>query len=253
MKEKIIKWALGFFALAALAPIAAMAVSGLVSTIVFIVLGLAFVNYMPIVAFAIATSRWKALAWWVRENPIASMREQYAKRVIRVSELTSSLSQLGVLIRGYRRKSAELTKKYPDKEADYKKTIEQFESMERMFSSKVKEAEAALKRYRNAIDEAEANYELAKQANQIGAMAKKFFGHNPMDDFIDKTAYDAVMNEVDLALQMAEDYGRQANTSTTPSIADERAAQVQPIWVDAKETVVAKKATSGLFDDFNRN
>jgi hypothetical protein len=211
------------------APLAVMAVKGLIGiAIAIVVAGIIIFGAPPLLDFLATMSlkAFKANAWG---NPIEKLERIYKERVEALAVFKKKLEEFSGAIETFRSQVRTFSVKYPQRAPEFKKRLEQMETLKQVRLQKYQQARKNIEQFSNVIDEARAVYEMALAAQTVTKAAG--FEEDPMNEIMQKTALGSVESAMNTAIGELE-----------MAMADEAEGHV----IDIEGEVVPQKAAPQL-------
>ncbi len=181
------------------APFAFIAIKGLVGLAVAAALGWATIWFTPVFASMMANWRLKALKAEAMRNPVETLQNQYARESDKLVTARQKINTFFAAIEDYKDKLAGFIKNFPEEADKYKNVLSKMVALYNLRQKKYKEAEKGLADFKLVIKKADAIWQMAQAANELGEAA----GMSEDDFFAElqkETAFDSVQKNLNMAL-----------------------------------------------------
>jgi len=208
------------------APIAAVAIGGLIGLGIAIAIAIAGINLAPVFAEKMANLRMKLILNEAKKNPIETMRNIYVDNCKVIAEKDEKICNFEARLSDYKDKMKDFVKKYPDEASRYQDVAKKMEAVLARQQAKQKLAKRVAQEYNAQISKAEAIYEMACAANSVqqlaGDVEKTVF-----QDIKKQVAFDSVNHQFNLAVaELSVEADTEADftlSSTLSQLQDEKA------------------------------
>ena len=203
-----VKWGLGLIGAALIAPVAFLAVQGLVGLIVAGVLGMAIVHGAPVLSMKFANWKLAGLKDEARRNPIETRQNiaLQARERIRLAE--GELTTFATEVRNFADQVKELRREQPDDAADFDEQLRNLQRLLELKRSGLSDARAKADEFEAATERAARKWKVAQSAIRMqklsGAMEddamNKLLAAESLDSV--QTAMNRALSELDSVLAM---------------------------------------------------
>lgn len=203
-----VKWGLGLIGAALIAPVAFLAVQGLVGLIVAGVLGMAIVHGAPVLSMKFANWKLAGMKDEARRNPIETRQNiaLQARERIRLAE--GELTTFATEVRNFADQVKELRREQPDDAADFDEQLRNLQRLLELKRSGLSDARAKADEFEAATERAARKWKVAQSAIRMqklsGAMEddamNKLLAAESLDSV--QTAMNRALSELDSVLAM---------------------------------------------------
>lgn len=169
--EKFVKVLLLLLVGFVVAPVVFVAIKGLVGLITAAVVGVAAVQFAPVVASLIANWRLKMLKDEASRNPIETLQNDYGRRVSALGEFRNAITTFSAAVKDFASKLSGFKENYP-KDADlYDDQLAKMKQLLTLRTKKYQDAKDSLEEYAAEIDKAKAIWEMGQSAAEMNKAA----------------------------------------------------------------------------------
>lgn len=196
--EKVVKVLLLLFVGLGVAPYIFFAIKGLIGLAVAAVVGVAMVQFAPVVASLIANWRLKMLKDEAARNPVETLQNDYGRRVQALGEFRNAITTFSAAVKDFASKLSGFKDNYP-KDADlYDDQLDKMKKLLTLRTKKYQDAKDSLEEYSAEIDKAKAIWEMGQSAAEMNKAA----GVGD-DDFLAKIMKDTAIDSVQKSMNSA--------------------------------------------------
>lgn len=168
----IAKYVIGIGALAVLAPIIFTALQGLIALIAFGVIGLAAINFAPVLAYKLANWKMKAIVADAKANPIETMQNLFVDKTKELETADNNITEFDTEVRNYDDQLGGFKQDYPEEASTYQSISDKMhQALADMYENQ-KEARHALQDFAAKIKKAKAIYQMALAAQKVLTLSK---------------------------------------------------------------------------------
>ena len=193
-----VKWGIGLLAAAIIAPVVFLAVQGLIGLIGAGVLGLAIVNFAPVMGMKFANWKLKGLKHEARANPIET-RQQIALQVrARLRDATQELTTFAAEVLNFADEVKSLRATQPDDAADFEAQLKALQQLLDLKRRRLQEADAEADAFEQATARAARKWKVAQSAIRMNKLAGA-----DQDAAMDKLLADESLDAVQTAMNRA--------------------------------------------------
>ena len=197
-----VKWGIGLVGAAVIAPVVFLAVQGIVGLILAGLLGLAVVNFAPVVGMKFANWKLRGLKAEARTNPIETMQNQLLAARDRINGQKGALESFMAEVNSF----GEDVKRMPaDEQADFKARLDTYMQMVTIRQNKLKDAIAQANTFEGAIQRADRRWKMAQRMQGLDKLAGTD-ADLQMEKMLKEEAMDSVshsLNKVLAAMDLA--------------------------------------------------
>ncbi len=211
---KFAKWGIGLLAVAVLAPVAWLAVSGMVGVGLALAIALVGVNAGPVLAEKLANAKYRALdaeavahvekvTSAAAENPIETMQLQLIQKQKDATKFSESLTIFRTEIKNFSDQIDVFGKDYAEEVPKYKETLAIMQNRLKVREARYQDVQDAIKLFEDGIKKMKALWKMALAAqkmNQVAGMEVK----DPFAKIKEDSAIDSVMNSLNKAFAEME-------------------------------------------------
>lgn len=224
------KWGIGLVAAIVISPFVFLAVKGIVGLALAMGLGLALVNFAPLVAMKFANWKIKGMKQEARGNPIET-RENIALQVReRLRSAAGELTNFSAEVRNFADEVKELRRLQPDDAADFDEQLRKLQALLELKQRRLQQATAEADAFEQATQRAARKWRVAQSALRM----QKLAGENEedaMNKILASESLDAVQTAMNRALAeldsaLAQTSMPQIERPTVPVI-DVRAVEIR--------------------------
>jgi hypothetical protein len=179
-------------------PFIFLAVKGLVGIGIAAAVGLAVVNFAPVVAMKFANWKLSAVKAEAARNPIETLQNEYADRGVALASFREAINNFSASVKDFHDKLAGFKEKFPQ---DAEKFEDQLSKMKRLLEvrrSKYKEAQEALAKFETEIHRADAIWQMGLEAAKMNAAAGM-----TDQDFMAKIKVETALDSVSKTMNVA--------------------------------------------------
>lgn len=221
-----VKWGIGLLAAVIIAPVVFLAVQGLIGLIVAGVLGLAIVNFAPVMGMKFANWKLKGLKHEARANPIET-RQQIALQVrARLRDAAQELTTFATEVRNFADEVKSLRVAQPEDAADFELQLSSLQHLLDLKRGRLQEAEAEAEAFENATARAARKWKVAQSAIRMNKLAGA-----DQDAAMDKLLADESLDAVQTAMNRALAELDTALATSVPQLGHAPTAVLVPIAV----------------------
>ncbi|MFM0157129.1 hypothetical protein [Paraburkholderia sediminicola] len=202
-RYKVIKWSIIGLCIAIGAPLAILLVKGLVGLILAAVIGLAAINFGPVLAMKFANQKVKMFVNEAKSNPIETLYNELAEKQEGAERFKKSITDFRTEVKNFEDKTAQFKKQYPEDADRFETQLATMKKLLAFREGRYKQVQDELRRFSDAIDRAKALWDMSQSAQRMNKIA----GMQSSDTFAQiKTdaALDSVMNSVNKAFSEME-------------------------------------------------
>jgi septal ring factor EnvC (AmiA/AmiB activator) len=202
-KYRVVKWAIIALCIAIGAPLAILLVKGLVGLVLAAVIGLAAINFGPVIAMKFANQKVKMVVAEAKNNPIETLYNELAEKQEAAEKFKKSITDFRTEVKNFADKTVQFKKQYPEDAARFEAQLATMNKLLAFREGRYKQVQDELKRFADAIDRARALWDMSQSAQRMNKIA----GLQTSDTFAQiKTdaALDSVMNSVNKAFSEME-------------------------------------------------
>lgn len=193
-----VKWGIGMLAAAIIAPVVFLAVQGLIGLIVAGVLGLALVNFAPVMGVKFANWKLKGLKHEARANPIET-RQQIALQVRAwLRAAAQELTTFATEVRNFADEVKNLRVTQPEDAADFELQLSALQHLLDPKRGRLQDAEAEADAFESATARAARKWKVAQSAIRMNKLAGA-----DQDAAMDKLLADESLDAVQTAMNRA--------------------------------------------------
>lgn len=193
-----VKWGIGLLAAAIIAPVVFLAVQGLVGLIVAGVLGLAIVNFAPVMGMKFANWKLKGLKHEARANPIET-RQQIGLQVrARLRDAAQELTTFAAEVLNFADEVKSLRAAQPEDAADFEAQLKALQQLLDLKRRRLQEADAEADAFEQATARAARKWKVAQSAIRMNKLAGA-----DQDAAMDKLLADESLDAVQTAMNRA--------------------------------------------------
>jgi hypothetical protein len=214
------------------APLAMLAIKGLIGVIFAIVLaGIVIFGAPPLLDWfaTLSLKASKAVAW---ANPIEKLERIYKERVDALAMFRKKIEEFAGAVDTFRGQVRVFSQKYPKRAAEFEKRLHQMEQLKDVRMEKYRQAKTNIQQFSAVIDEARAVYEMALAAQAVTKAAG--FEDDPMNEIMQKTALGSVESAMNTAIGELE-MALADEVSTTIDIEGEEVQRATPLQLVHEE------------------
>lgn len=226
-----LKWGLGLAAAVVISPIVFLAVKGLVGLALAATIGLAMVNFAPVLSMKFANWKLRGIKHEARTNPVETLQNQLVDRRKQLSAFRASITEFNAAVKGFEGKVTMFKRQQPDQADRFEKQLKGMQDLLVLRERRYREADAELDKFEGAIERASALWDMSLEAQRMNKLAGQQ----------DAGAFDRI--KTDVAFDSVESSLNRAFAELETSLLDEAPAlthsptdviEMQPIGV--KET-----------------
>lgn len=236
-KLRIKKFAsVGLIALAALvvSPLIFFVIKGLVGLVLAAVIGLSIVTFTPVIAMKFANWRLQAIKAESRTNPIETLQNQYIEKRAALGKFLDSISAFSTEVKNFENKVEEFNRKFPNEAARFQEQLDAMKKLLEFRKSRFKQAKAELDQFDNAIQRAEAMWNMSQAAQEMNKLAGMQTG-DPFEKIKQDAAIDSVYSSMNKAFADLET--ALLDTNEQPKLEFQQAQVIEVIPVQPKVQV----------------
>lgn len=193
-KQKKLKWAVTglLVAIAAIAaPIFVLAVKGVVALSIAVIVGLALVNFAPLIGDAFAIWKMKGTRALASANPIETMLIEWNRMMEGLEQQKQALVEFEAAVRVYLKKVADLIAKVPERRAEFLPQVEARIALVQMRWELWEDSKAQLKAMKEKIDEEQMVWDTAQADLAVSKLDASIKG-SPLTEIKLKEATESV-------------------------------------------------------------
>lgn len=182
-------------------PIALLAIKGLLGLVVAITVAAFGIFFFPVMMEGMRIGQTKALKGLWASNPIETLQNQYTDKVHKLDQAREALQTFIGKVNGFRSRLTNYKQQFPkniEKHKLYQDQYEKFFSLQQLKERKFQEAMGAVARFGETVKEAEAEWEMAKAAQDVNLASD--FNNDPMELLKARTALTAVQDAMNTSL-----------------------------------------------------
>ena len=203
-----VKWGLGLVGAALIAPVAFLAVQGLVGLIVAGVLGMTIVHGAPVLSMKFANWKLAGMKDEARRNPIETRQNIALQARERIRQAEGELTSFATEVRNFADQVKELRREQPDDAADFDEQLRNLQRLLELKRSGLSDARAKADEFEAATERAARKWKVAQSAIRMqklsGAMEddamNKLLAAESLDSV--QTAMNRALSELDSVLAM---------------------------------------------------
>ena len=170
--EFFAKWGLGFIGCVLIAPLAFMALEGVVALVAFVAIAFASIQFAPVFALKIANARVKALVNEVEKNPIETMQNLYIDRNKELVQADEHIRDFETEIRNFDDQLGGFKQQYPDEADTYQDLSGKMHEALANMKQEQTQARRDLKELDTRIIKAKAIYKMALAAQKVTQLSQ---------------------------------------------------------------------------------
>ena len=193
-----VKWGIGLLAAAIIAPVVFLAVQGLIGVMVAGTLGLALVNFAPVLGMKFANWKLKGLKHEARANPIET-RQQIGLQVrARLRDAAQELTTFAAEVLNFADEVKSLRATQPEDAADFEAQLKALQQLLDLKRRRLQEADAEADAFEQATARAARKWKVAQSAIRMNKLAGA-----DQDAAMDKLLADESLDAVQTAMNRA--------------------------------------------------
>lgn len=198
-----VTWGLGITGAVVVSPIIFLAVKGAVGVALAGTLGLAIVNFAPVVAMKFANWKIKAIKAEAKANPIETLQNLLIEKEKAFEDFKVSVSAAKTAQKDFEDKVVQFKQKYPARAAEFEAQVVAMRGLVEKKVRALKDAQQAIKVGYDKLDEMKAYWEMSQAAQRANAAANLDTGDMYEKLKVD-TACDAVFESMNKAFAEVE-------------------------------------------------
>lgn len=173
------------------APFIFVAIQGLLGLVVAGAIGIAAINFAPVVAVKIANWRLKALKSEAMKNPVETLQNDYRNRETALADFREAINTFSAKVNSFADKVAAFKTQYPEEVEKFASQLSKMKQLLAIRHAKYKDASRELERYEEEIQKAGAIWEMGQAAAEMSKAAGMTEG-----DFYAKIMVETAINSV---------------------------------------------------------
>lgn len=197
------KWGAGLVGAAIVAPVVFLAIQGLVGLIVAGVLGLAIINFAPVLSMKFANWKIKSIKAEATRNPVETMQHVFMEKGAAVAAFAQRVEDFATEVRNFGDKLDGFRAQFPAEAPKFEETHGQMKKLLDLRKRRLKEARDELGRFEGEIRKADAIWKMSLAASSMHRAAGM-----TEDSIIQRikteTAVDSVQSSLNRALSQLE-------------------------------------------------
>lgn len=162
----LLKWGIALTGAALVAPIAFLAIKGIVGAAIAGVLGLIVVNFAEPVAFSLANLRLKAIKAEARANPVETLQNQLAEYRDRLQGFGTSIEEYDQTVRSFSDRVEQFKKQVPDEAPKYEAILQQMHQLLDQRQQAYRKAKADVDRFAAEVERQQAIFTMSEAAQR---------------------------------------------------------------------------------------
>lgn len=198
-----VKWSIGVAAAALVAPIVFLAIKGAVGIIVATILGLAIVNFAPVLSMKFANWKLRAIKSEAATNPIETLENLIIAKEAAFERFKSAVETGVKARRDFAQKTEAFKTRYPHRAAEFEQSLANMTEVMRQKTQALRDAQQTLEDAHHKLDEMRAYWAMSQDLQAANEQTGMDTG-----DLYEKmkadTAVDAVFGSVNAAFAQLE-------------------------------------------------
>jgi molybdopterin converting factor small subunit len=197
------KWGLALIGAVIISPFIFLAVKGLVGLALAAVVGLAFINFAPMVAMKFANWKLQGIKTEAATNPIETLENVFVQKMQALDKFEGTITEFATKVKNLSDKVDTLRKQYPTEASKFEEHLSKMESVLNHRKRRYKEAKKALALFADEIKKAQVVWEVS-QAAQLVTDAAGLDTGDVYERIKAETAVEAVQNSLNQAIAELE-------------------------------------------------
>lgn len=240
---KYAKWGIGLVGAVVISPFVFLAVKGLIGLGLAIGVGLAIINFAPVVSMKFANWKVKAIVGEAMINPIETLTNLLIEKRRAFETFKENVTQAGTAAKNFATKVDGFKKKFPSRAPEFEAQLAAMNELVKRKLQALRDAEHSLNEGDTKLDEMKAYWEMSQAAQAANKAAGMDTG-----DLYEKlkadTAVDAVyssMNRAFAELETAAALSGPDDTDTTPVLTHQKSNVIEASFTEKTRVGVAQK------------
>lgn len=197
--EKYFKWAVGLLGCALIAPIAFLAVKGLIGLIVALIIGLSAMKFAPVFALKLSNQVLRSLKSEAEKNPIETMQGIYLKGIQAIGEGDKKIVNFEARLEDFKSKMVLFKKKYPEEADRYQEVADKMTLVLEGKKRGQRAAKLEAQNYKHNIEKANAIWQMSLDANGLTELSGDL-KDKATQEILKAVAFDSVTHSFNAAV-----------------------------------------------------
>lgn len=199
----VVKWAIGLVAAAVISPVIFFAVKGIVGLALALVLGVAFINFAPVVAMKFANWKLKGIKHEAMANPVETMQNVFLEKTEALAAFLQRIEEFATQVSNFSDKLDGFKAQFPAEAPKFQSTLDGMQRLLQVRRQKYGDSKMMLSRFSHEIAKADAIWKMG-----LAAQAMTRAAGMTEDDFMQRlkteTAIDSVQTQLNRAMAELE-------------------------------------------------
>lgn len=230
-----LKWGMAGLAALVVSPIIFLIVKGLIGVALAAMIGLAIVNFAPVLSMKFANWKLAGIKHEARTNPIETLQNQLAQRRRQLADFLRSITEFSAAVKGFESKVTMFKSEQPDQSARFEAQLNGMKALLKLRQQRYKEADDEVDRFEATVRRADALWQMSLEAHKMNKLA----GQQDAGVF-DQIKTDVAFDSVESSLNRAFAELETALLDQAPAALEHRPADVIDLPVVATVREVAK-------------
>lgn len=169
----VLKWITGIAAAVIVSPIVFLAVKGLIGLGVALVIGLAIVNFAPVLSMRMANWKLLGIKSAARANPIETLQNQLRDRRAKLIEFAGQITEFSTACRGFEDKVKDFAAAQPENAQQFRDQVDAMHTLLARRRQKYVETKAETDKFEQRIGRADALWKMGEEAAKMNRFARQ--------------------------------------------------------------------------------